>query len=80
MPRFKSSHQNRSVQALKQIAQLVVEQGEDAALSSMAAEGCRLFRTFQGTVVDEENGAACVLGLGNTRCLWFGNTAIVPAR
>jgi hypothetical protein len=64
---------------LQRIAVMLVEQGEAAARAGMAAADCRLFTKFGGKVVDEGKGALCVLGLGNTRCLWFPTSALAPA-
>ncbi|MGP0059082.1 MAG: hypothetical protein ACLPID_07340 [Beijerinckiaceae bacterium] len=69
----------RSRGGLQRVAVILVEHGEAAARAGMAASDCRLFMTFRGKVVDEGEGALCVLGLGNTRCLWFPTSALSPA-
>ncbi|MGB8278062.1 MAG: hypothetical protein WCF20_09080 [Methylovirgula sp.] len=69
-----------SLDGLFRIAVIWTENGESAALAKMRDEDCRLFRTFRGEVTDAKAGAICVLGPGNTRCLWFAATAFAPAR
>ncbi len=71
-----------SAAALSRIAKTLMTNGEDAVLNAMNAEGCRFYTTMRGEVIDVNafGSAACVLSLGNTRCLWFGITALEPVR
>jgi hypothetical protein len=65
---------------LLQIANITVQQGSDAALAQMAGHDCRLFKSFHGEIVDRKEGAACIIGIGNSRCLWFVPGSFEPAR
>lgn len=71
-----------SAAALSRIAKTLMTNGEDAVLNAMNAEGCQFYTTMRGEVIDVNafGSAACVLSLGNTRCLWFGITALEPVR
>jgi hypothetical protein len=41
---------------------------------------CHRFTDFQGDVVKETEYDICVLGEGNTQCMWFQRAAFAPAR
>jgi hypothetical protein len=41
---------------------------------------CHRFVDFHGDVVRETEYDICVLGEGNTQCMWFQRAAFVPAR
>ena len=46
-------------------------------LKMMTEQECGFFETMQGEIAErgKQTVAICVLGLGNSRCLWFGYTA-----
>ncbi len=46
----------------------------------MAAHECRVFGTFHAEIIDANDGAICVLGLGNSACLRFVPDSYEPAR
>src|SRR5271163_2113641 len=68
-----------SFAALRRIAIMLVEHGADAARAALPAEDCQVFEAFRGSVVDEAQGAICVLEPSNSRCLWFVAKDFAPA-
>jgi hypothetical protein len=64
---------NRAV--LDRIAAIMRENGATA----LDERDCHRFTDFRGDVVKETEYDICVLGDGNTQCMWFQRAAFVPA-
>jgi hypothetical protein len=43
-------------------------------------QGMLTFEAFNGNVADETDDYICVMGQGNTRCLWLQRSASAPAK
>ncbi len=69
-----------SLDALKRVSALAITQNGKATADQLNAEECRIFDTQHGEVIDAKEGAICIQGLGNTRCLWFNSTASALAK
>jgi hypothetical protein len=69
-----------SYELLQRFSIAVARQNDEETLTKIAAEGCRPYTTMHGEVTDSKGGMVCILGLGNTRCLWFPSSVIEPAK
>ncbi len=69
-----------SLEGLKRVSALAIAQRGNVSGDQLNAEDCRLFDTLHGEVVDLKDGAVCIQGLGNFRCLWFSIDVTEPAR
>jgi len=67
-----------SFEDLKRVADEVV--GAAGSDFSVRSGDCRPFQTIHGEIIDKLPGAVCVLGLGNSRCIWFPEADVEPAR
>jgi len=64
---------------LKRIADAAVEAASGREVTVRSGD-CRTYRTIHGEIIEQRAGAACVLGLGNSVCIWFPESALEPAR
>lgn len=69
-----------SYEGLQRSALIVAQQNGQAILAEITAAGCRTYTTMHGEVVDSKGGMVCILGIGNSRCLWFPSGVTEPAR
>jgi len=72
-----------SLDGLRRLADILVGKGEEATLAAMRENGCRLLTTFQGEVVNSDDGVICVLGASDAQCVWFvteGFRTVGPSR
>jgi len=63
---------------LQRIAEIAMTDGDEAVIARAPELDCRLVRSFRGEVVNADESAICVIGVGNTRCLWFAPAGFAP--
>jgi hypothetical protein len=69
-----------SFEALKLVSDIAASGGEKLTGQEVRESDCRPFTTIHGEIVQTQDNAVCIVGRGNTRCLWFPAAATEPAR
>jgi hypothetical protein len=67
-----------SLGELLHVSEIIVDHGLEAARADPASQDCHIITSFRGPVIEESGRAICVLGFGNTRCLWFAAKYFKP--